>query len=260
VRLADKVALITGAGSGIGRQIARRFAAEGAHVVIVDIDLHSATEAVSEIANIGGTAFAFQLDVTDENQVDETVGRIVAQHGGIDVLVNNAGVQHLDRIADVSFENWKRVLAVHLNGGFLMTRACLKGMYSRGRGGSVIFMGSVHSKEASEMKGPYVVAKHGLLGLCRVVAKEGAKHGVRANAICPGWVRTSLVNRQIPALSSELGLSPEAVVREVMLRSTVDGVFTTEDDVAETALFFATFPTNALTGQSVVVSHGWHMS
>jgi 3-hydroxybutyrate dehydrogenase len=260
LRLTDKVALITGAGSGIGRQIARRFAKEGAHVVIADLNLRTATEAAREISDSHGAAFALQLDVTDEHQVGASVAKVAAECGGIDILVSNAGVQHLDRIADVSFENWRRVLAVHLDGGFLTTRACLRDMYSRGRGGSIIFMGSVHSKEASEMKGPYVVAKHGLLGLCRAVAKEGAKYGVRANAICPGWVRTSLVNSQIPLLSSQLGLSEEAVVQEVMLRSTVDGVFTTEDDVAEVALFFATFPTNALTGQSVVVSHGWHMS
>jgi 3-hydroxybutyrate dehydrogenase len=180
--------------------------------------------------------------------------------GGVDVLVSNAGVQHLDTIADVSFENWRRLLAIHLDGGFLTARACLRRMIGQGRGGAIILMGSVHSKEASVQKGPYVVAKHGLLGLARVLAKEGAAHGVRANAICPGFVRTSLVERQIPVLANELGISEEAVVRDVMLKATVDGVFTTVEDVAEVALFLAAFPSNALTGQSVVVSHGWHMA
>jgi 3-hydroxybutyrate dehydrogenase len=105
-----------------------------------------------------------------------------------------------------------------------------------------------------------VVAKHGLLGLARVVAKEGAPYGIRANAICPGFVRTPLVERQIPQLSKEMGITEEAVVRDVMLRTTVDGEFTTVADVAQVALFLAAFPTNALTGQSIVVSHGWHMA
>ena len=260
MRLENKVAIITGAASGIGKQIAIRFAKEGARVCIADLDSDGASSCAEEICRIGGTASSVQMDVTDEQQVNEVIDTVSMQLGGIDVLVSNAGMQQLGRIADVSFDHWKRILSVHLDGGFLTTRACLRHMYAQGRGGSIVFMGSVHSKEASEMKGPYVVAKHGLLGLCRVVAKEGARHGVRANAICPGWVRTSLVNSQIPRLASELHISEDAVIRDVMLGSTVDGVFTTEDDVAEVALLFATFPTNALTGQSVVVSHGWHMA
>ena len=162
-------------------------------------------------------------------------------------------------IADLSFDNWRRILAVHLDGGFLTARACLRRLIEQKRGGSLILMGSVHSKEASVQKGPYVVAKHGLLGLARVLAKEGAAHGIRANTICPGFVRTALVERQIPVLAKDLGITEAAVVRDVMLKTTVDGVFTTVQDVAEVALFLAAFPSNALTGQSIVVSHGWHM-
>ena len=147
---------------------------------------------------------------------------------------------------------------MHLDGAFLTTRAALRSMYQQG-GGSIIYMGSVHSKEASVLKAPYVTAKHGLIGLAKVVAREGAQHGVRANVICPGFVRTPLVERQIPQQARELGLSEEAVVRDVMLRQTVDGEFTTTHDVAEVALFFAAFESNALTGQSMVVSHGWFM-
>jgi len=132
-------------------------------------------------------------------------------------------------------------------------------MYRSGRGGSVIYMGSVHSKEASALKAPYVTAKHGLIGLAKVVAKEGARHGVRANVICPGFVRTPLVDKQIPEQAKELGISEAEVVKNVMLRDTVDGEFTTTDDVAQAALFFASFGSNALTGQSLVVSHGWFM-
>ena len=128
-----------------------------------------------------------------------------------------------------------------------------------GRGGCIIYIGSVHSKEASVLKAPYVAAKHGLVGLAKVVAKEGAAHGVRANVICPGFVRTPLVEKQIPEQAKELGISEEDVVKKVMLKETVDGEFTTVDDVADCALFFAGFGSNALTGQSIVVSHGWFM-
>ncbi|MEO8748664.1 MAG: SDR family oxidoreductase, partial [Rhodanobacter sp.] len=127
------------------------------------------------------------------------------------------------------------------------------------RGGTVIYMGSVHSHEASKLKSAYVTAKHGLLGLARTLAKEGAPHGVRAHVICPGFVRTPLVERQIPEQASGLGISEEAVIRDVMLKDTVDGVFTTLDDIAQTALYLAAFPSAALTGQSIVVSHGWYM-
>jgi 3-hydroxybutyrate dehydrogenase len=151
------------------------------------------------------------------------------------------------------------MLAVHLDGAFLTTRACLRHMYAKGRGGSVIYIGSVHSKEASKLKAPYVAAKHGLIGLAKTVAKEGAEHGVRANVICPGFVRTPLVDKQIPEQAAALGMSEDEVIRNVMLKETVDGEFTTLDDVARCAAFVAGFQSNALTGQSLVVSHGWSM-
>jgi 3-hydroxybutyrate dehydrogenase len=173
--------------------------------------------------------------------------------------VSNAGIQIVAPVDEFKFSDWKKMLAIHLDGAFLTTRACLKRMYAQGRGGTVIYMGSVHSKEASVLKAPYVAAKHGLVGLAKVVAKEGAAHGVRANVICPGFVRTPLVEKQIPEQAKELGISEEDVVKKVMLKETVDGEFTTVEDVAQTALFLATFPSNALTGQSIVVSHGWFM-
>jgi 3-hydroxybutyrate dehydrogenase len=131
-------------------------------------------------------------------------------------------------------------------------------MYAKGSG-SIIFMGSVHSKEASPLKSAYVTAKHGLIGLNKVIAKEGAAHGVRSNVICPGFVKTPLVEKQIPEQAKTLGISEDDVVKKIMLGGTVDGQFTTVDDVAQIALLFASFPTNALTGQSLVVSHGWFM-
>lgn len=256
MRLTGKTAIVTGAASGIGAQIARSFAAEGARVCVADLDADGALRVASDL---GAGAIAVAMDVTDEASVERGVAEAAERLAGIDVLVSNAGVQHVRPIAELSFADWRRILAVHLDGGFLASRACLRRMIEQRRGGALILMGSVHSKEASVHKGPYVAAKHGLLGLTRVLAKEGAAHGVRANLICPGFVRTPLVERQIPQLAAERGISEAAVVCEVMLATTVDGEFTTVADVAEVAVFLAAFPSNALTGQSIVVSHGWHM-
>jgi len=249
---------VTGAASGIGKEIARTYAREGARVVIADLNQ---TAADATAAELGGPqkALAVAMDVTDERQVEAGVARTVEQFGKIDVLVSNAGIQIVAPLDEFEFASWKKLLSIHLDGAFLTTRAVLQRMYKQGSGGSIIYMGSVHSKEASVLKAPYVTAKHGLIGLAKVVAKEGAKHGVRANVICPGFVRTPLVDKQIPEQARELGISEADVIKKVMLKDTVDGEFTTVADVAETALFFASFESNALTGQSLVVSHGWFM-
>ena len=259
MRLKDKVAIITGSASGIGRKIADVYAQEGAKVVIADLNFDSAQQAASEIKANGFEAMAVSMDVTNESQVDDGVSKVIAAYQGIDILVSNAGIQHIDPIDKLAFKDWKNLLAIHLDGAFLTTRACIRNMYERGKGGSIIYMGSVHSKEASVLKAPYVTAKHGLIGLCKVVAKEGAAHNVRANVICPGFVRTPLVDKQIPLQAKQLGISEEDVIKKIMLKDTVDGEFTTTADVAAVALFFASFASNALTGQSLVVSHGWFM-
>jgi len=257
-RLEDTVAVVTGAASGIGRQIARTFAQAGAKLAIADLDDGGARLAAAELNREGAQAISVTMDVTDETQVDRAMATVVEAFGQIDILVSNAGIQIVAPLEELAFADWKRLLAVHLDGAFLTTRAALRQMYLQ-RGGSIIYLGSVHSKEASVLKAPYVTAKHGLIGLAKVVAKEGAKYGVRANVICPGFVRTPLVEKQIPEQSRALGIPEEAVIRDVMLRETVDGEFTTLKDVADAALFFASFESNALTGQSLIVSHGWFM-
>jgi 3-hydroxybutyrate dehydrogenase len=257
-QLDGKVAIITGSASGIGKAIALRYAQEGARVVIADLMLPAAQATAAELTTAGHAALAVEMNVTDEAAVEAGVEAVMATWGRIDVLVSNAGIQIVHPIVEFPFEDWKKLLAIHLDGAFLTTRACLRHMYAAGSG-SVIYMGSVHSKEASVLKAPYVTAKHGLIGLCKVVAKEGAAHGVRANVICPGFVRTPLVEKQIPEQAKSLGISEADVVKTVMLRETVDGEFTTVEDVAEAALFFAAARTNAMTGQSLVVSHGWFM-
>jgi 3-hydroxybutyrate dehydrogenase len=186
------------------------------------------------------------------------VADVMARYGRIDLLVSNAGIQIVHPLVDFPYADWKKLLSIHLDGAFLTTKACLKHMYAA-KSGAIVYMGSVHSKEASRLKAPYVTAKHGLIGLCKVVAKEGAEFHVRANVVCPGFVRTPLVDKQIPEQARELHISEEQVVKTIMLNDTVDGEFTTTDDVADCVLFFAGAGTNALTGQSIVVSHGWFM-
>jgi 3-hydroxybutyrate dehydrogenase len=258
MKLKDKVCVVTGAASGIGKEIALIYAREGGKIVIADLNLEAAQATADELKAVGKQAMAVAMNVTDEAQVNAGIAEVVAAWGQIDVLVSNAGIQIIHPVEDFPYEEWKKLLSIHLDGAFLTTKACLPHMYKAGSG-SVIYMGSVHSKEASKLKSAYVTAKHGLIGLAKAVSKEGAEHGVRANVICPGFVRTPLVDKQIPEQAKTLGISEDDVIKKVMLADTVDGKFTTVEDVAEVALLFASFPSNALTGQSLVVSHGWFM-
>jgi len=258
MQLQGRSALVTGAASGIGKEIALTYSREGARVAIADLNKAAADATAAEINRAGGKAIGVAMDVASEEAVNAGVAAVIAAFGGVDILVSNAGIQIVRPLEQFPFAEWKKMLAIHLDGAFLTTRACLPHMYKAGRG-SVIYMGSVHSKEASVLKAPYVTAKHGLIGLAKVVAKEGAAHGVRANVICPGFVRTPLVDKQIPEQAKTLGITEAEVIRNVMLKGTVDGEFTTVQDVAEAALFLAAFKTNALTGQSLIVSHGWFM-
>ncbi len=258
--LKDKVCIVTGAASGIGRAIAARYVAAGARVAIADLKLDAAEAVAKDLTAAGpGRAMGVAMDVTDEAQVNAGVAAVAKAWGGVDVLVSNAGIQIVHPVEEFPFAEWKKMLAIHLDGAFLTSKACIPLMKKAG-GGSIIFMGSVHSKEASPLKSAYVTAKHGLMGLARAISKEGGPHGIRSNVICPGFVRTPLVEKQIPEQARDLGISEKEVVERVMLGNTVDKEFTTVEDVAEVAFFFAAFPTNALTGQSLVVSHGWCMN
>ena len=260
MRLEGKAAIITGAASGIGRGIAQRFAAEGARVVIADLEQAHPEAAAAEIAALSnGQVLGIPMDVTNEEAVESAVATVVQEYGRVDILCSNAGNQIIGAIHELSFSDWKKIMAVHLDGAFLTTRACLRHMYRSGQGGTILYTGSVHSKLASVLKAPYVTAKHGILGLCRAVAKEGAPYGVRANVICPGFVRTPLVEKQIPEQAKILNLDPQDVVEKVMLKDTVDKEFTSMDEIGAAAVFLAEQTTLALTGQSILLSHGWFM-
>lgn len=256
--LEGRVALVTGAASGIGHAIAKRYLEAGGRVAIADLNEEGAVEAAKELAG-QNAAIGVGMDVSNEDQVNKGVARAAEAFDRIDILVSNAGIQIVHPIEDFPFADWKKMLAIHLDGAFLTTKACVKYMYKQ-KAGTLIYMGSVHSHEASPLKSAYVTAKHGLLGLARVMAKEGAQYNVRSNVICPGFVLTPLVEKQIPEQASELGINEDQVVNSVLLAETVDKQFTTVGDVAEVALFLAAFNSNALTGQSMCVSHGWHMS
>src|SRR6476660_967716 len=256
--LKGRVAIVTGAASGIGKQVAVRLAAEGAIPVIADLNLDAANATAKELKSKGGDSFAVAMNVTDEAQVEKGVADTMAKYGKIDILVSNAGIQIVKPLVDFPFADWKKLLSIHLDGAFLTTKACLKHMYAA-KYGRIVYMGSVHSKEASKLKAPYVTAKHGLIALAKVLAKEGAEHNVTANVVCPGFVRTPLVEKQIPEQAKELRITEQQVIKDVMLKETVDGQFTTTDDVADAVLFFAAAKNCVMTGQSLVVSHGWFM-
>lgn len=256
--LKDKIALVTGAASGIGRECALNMAAKGAKIVIADLSLEKGNLVVEEIKQAGGDALAVAMDVTNEAEVNAGVAAAIAKFGRVDILVSNAGIQIVHPIEEFPFEEWKKLLSIHLDGAFLTTKAVIPHMY-KNNFGKVIYMGSVHSHEASKLKSAYVTAKHGLLGLARVIAKEGGPHGVSANVVCPGFVRTPLVEKQIPEQAAELHITEDEVIKNVMLKETVDGLFTTTEDIAEMVAYIAGTETNAITGQSFVVSHGWFM-
>jgi 3-hydroxybutyrate dehydrogenase len=260
MRLQGKTALVTGGAAGIGRGIAQRFSAEGAAVAILDLGSSEPQAAAEEIAALTGQpTLGLTADVTDQAAVDAAVLTTIERFGGIDLVLSNAGIQIIGALHEIAFSDWKKMLAVHLDGAFLITQASLRHMRQTGKGGCILYMGSVHSKLASALKAPYVTAKHGLLGLCRAVAKEGAEYGVRAHLLCPGFVRTALVEKQIPQQAEILGIPPQDVIDRIMLKDTLDRKFTSIEEIGDVAVFLAAQTSLALTGQSIMVSHGWFM-
>lgn len=260
ITVKEKVTIITGAASGIGKHMAEKFAEDGSYVVIADLNLDAASAVATEISEkYKIETMAIKMNVTDENEVNDGIEAVFKKFGKIDVLISNAGIQIISPIVDFEFDAWKRVVDIHLNGTFLTVRAAMRKMIVQGTGGHILVTGSIHSVEASKNKSAYVAAKHAQLGFVRAVAKEGAEHNISANLIGPGFVKTPLVDKQIPEQAKTLGISEEEVVKKIMLGETVDGEFTTVEDVANVAVFLAGMDTNVLTGQSFLLSHGWHM-
>lgn len=256
----NKVVLITGAASGLGLGMAKEFAKQGAKVIIADLDLSKSKQVAEEIAKENNIeTLAVQMNVTDEAEVKAGVQATVDKFGRIDTVINNAGIQIISPIVDFEISAWRKLFDIHMTGTLLVTQAAMRHMIELKTGGRIIVVGSVHSVLASKNKAAYVAAKHAQLGFVRALAKEGAEHNISSNLICPGFVLTPLVEKQIPEQAKELNISEEEVVKNVMLGGTVDGEFTTVQDIADTAIFLSGFKTNALTGQKIIVSHGWGM-
>jgi 3-hydroxybutyrate dehydrogenase len=256
----NKVVVITGAASGLGLSMANEFAKQGAKVVIADLDLQKSQIVANELANNFNVAtLAVEMDVTKENQVNTAIDKVVETFGRIDTVINNAGIQIISPIVDFKVSAWQKVFDIHMTGTLMVTQAAMRKMIDLKTGGRIIVIGSVHSVLASKNKAAYVAAKHAQVGFVRALAKEGAEHGISSNLIGPGFVMTPLVEKQIPKQAKELGITEEEVIKNIMLGGTVDAEFTTVQDIADTAIFLAGFKTNALTGQKLLVSHGWGM-
>ena len=258
--LKGKSAIVTGSTSGIGRAIAEAFAAEGCNVMLNGFGEQAGIARQREdMAKKNGVKVEYNgADMSKPAEIAALVAGTKAAFGGVDILVNNAGIQFTAPIEQFPPEKWDAIIAVNLSATFHAIHAALPLMKAR-KWGRIVNIASTHGLVASAHKAAYVAAKHGLLGLARAAAKEGARIGVRTNVICPGFVRTPLVEKQIPEQARTLGISEEEVVKKVMLGSTVDGEFTTLEDIAQLAIDLAAFPSAALTGQLVAVSHGWHM-
>ncbi len=250
--LDGRVALVTGGASGIGRAIARELASRGARVAVVDLDGEAATAVAAELA--GG--LALRCDVADPAACEAAVARVGDELGPVDILVNDAGLQHVSPIATFPIERWRYLIDVMLVAPFVLTRAVLPGMTARGWG-RIINMGSIHSLVASPNKSAYTAAKHGILGLTRATALEVGAHGVTVNAICPAFVRTPLVERQMADLAATEGVALEDVVERVMLAPAAVRRLIEPEEVARYAAFLCSDDAASITGSAQVIDGGW---
>jgi len=245
--------LVTGAGSGIGAGIAKGLAASGHELIVTDLDPDAARGIAEQIVSDGGQAQAMALDVTSDSSVADLVSQLEAP---VDVLVNNAGLQHVAALEDFPPEKWQQLIDVMLVGVAKLTRALLPGMRGQGHG-RIINIGSIHSLVASRYKSAYVAAKHGLLGFSKVLALETADTDITINTICPTYVRTPLVDRQIAAQARTNNISEDEVVDEIMLKPMPKGVFISMEELAGIAAFLMSPAARNITGQTIVVDGGW---
>ncbi|MGN6312998.1 MAG: 3-hydroxybutyrate dehydrogenase [Rhodanobacteraceae bacterium] len=245
--------LITGAGSGIGAGIAHELGRAGHRIIVTDLDADAANKTAEAIRASGGQADAFALDVASDASV---AALMTALRCNIDVLVNNAGLQFVARLEEFPMDRWSLLIDVMLTGVARLTRAVLPGMRERNFG-RIINTGSVHSLVASPFKSAYVAAKHGLLGFSKVIALETADRDITINTVCPAYVRTPLVDRQIAAQARTHGISEDQVVNEIMLKPMPKRAFIGIDEIAGIIAFLISPPARNITGQTIVVDGGW---
>ncbi len=253
-----KCAVVTGSTSGIGLGIAHALAAEGCRVVLNGIAGPAAADALrEEFSERHGAEAAFHgADLRDPDQIGDLIAHAAREFGDVDILVNNAGIQHTAPVEAFPVEKWSDIIAVNLSAAFHAIRLAVPGMRKKGWG-RIINTSSVHGLVASAEKAAYVSAKHGLIGLTRVVALETAETGITCNAICPGWTRTPLIEEQIEARSQSLGVSTEEGARDLLKEKQPSGEFATEEQLGAQAVFLCGEAASQITGAALPVDGGW---
>ncbi|MBI5601902.1 MAG: 3-oxoacyl-ACP reductase FabG [Deltaproteobacteria bacterium] len=249
MRLQDKVALVTGAGRGIGRAIAERFAVEGARVVVNDVNGESAQETVEMIKTQGGTAAPIEGDTSQETHVERMVQFVVDTYGGLDILVNNAGVEIWKPIHEMTAQEWDRIMGINLRGVFLVSKHAVRQMLSRNRAGQIVNMASVAGLVSFPGLGAYSTSKHGVIGLTKTMALELRPHNIRVNAVCPAFIDTDMAGRLLELLKSQ-GLPQDDLLMQNQGRLGHPG------EVANLALFLASDESSFMSGAAVPIDNG----
>lgn len=247
-----RVAVVTGAASGIGLAIARELASRGVRVTLSDVDMEGGQARAAELPN----AQFIGADLSRSEDSRRLIAETITAEGHVDILVNNAGIQHVSPLTEFPEAKWRQIIEIMLTAPFLLTQAVLPGMYQRGWG-RIVNIGSVHSLAASEYKSAYVAAKHGLLGLTRVTALEGASHGVTCNAICPSYVRTALVEKQIADQARVHGIPESEVVEKIMVTEAPIHRLLEPAEVAKYATYLCSDDASGITGSAQVIDCGW---
>jgi 3-hydroxybutyrate dehydrogenase len=256
MRLDRKVGIVTGAASGIGLAIAEAFAKEGANVAIADLNEEGGKKAVEGIQKLGGDAIFVKTNISKREDCKRLIDETVKRFGRIDILVNNAGIQNVSPIVDFPEDKWDLLIGVMLTGTFLCTKYALPYMIKQ-KSGRIINMSSIHGLIGAKYKSAYVSAKHGIIGLTKVTALEMLEHGITANAICPTFVRTPLVDKQIDDQAKAHGIPREEVIEKVILAEAPMKRMLEPEEVAELAVYLASDWARNITGAAIPIDEGW---